>query len=204
MEEKSMPGDGVVTGTGIVDGRVVAAFSQDFTVGGGALGRTHSKKICDMMDYALKTGCPIIGFNDSGGARIQEGFDSLSAYGQVFFRNVLVVGCRAADCDCGRTLRGRGRLFAGVDGFYHHGQRQRQHVYLRTRSDPGCDRREMHNGSNRQHHGPCQHQRQYSFRRRERRGRDPDRPASSHLLAVQQPARSAAPAAAADGPERRS
>ncbi|HUD82793.1 MAG TPA: acyl-CoA carboxylase subunit beta [Candidatus Saccharimonadales bacterium] len=92
MEEKSLPTDGVVTGTGIVDGRNVAAFSQDFTVGGGALGRIHSKKICDLMDYALKTGCPMIGFNDSGGARIQEGIDSLSAYGQVFFRNVLLSG----------------------------------------------------------------------------------------------------------------
>ena len=92
MEEKSMPADGVVTGTGLVDGRVVAAFSQDFTVGGGALGRIHSRKICDIMDYALKVGCPVIGFNDSGGARIQEGFDSLSAYGQVFFRNVLLSG----------------------------------------------------------------------------------------------------------------
>jgi propionyl-CoA carboxylase beta chain len=92
LDEKSMPADGVVTGTGIMDGRVVAAFSQDFTVGGGALGRIHSKKICDLMDYALKTGCPMIGFNDSGGARIQEGFDSLSAYGQVFFRNVLLSG----------------------------------------------------------------------------------------------------------------
>jgi propionyl-CoA carboxylase beta chain len=92
LEEKSFPGDGVVTGTGIVDGKPVAAFSQDFTVSGGSLGRIHSKKICDVMDYALKTGCPIIGFNDSGGARIQEGDDSLSAYGQVFFRNVLVSG----------------------------------------------------------------------------------------------------------------
>jgi propionyl-CoA carboxylase beta chain len=92
LEDKFLPGDGVVTGTGIVDGRVVAAFSQDFTVSGGSLGRIHSKKICDVMDYALKTGCPIIGFNDSGGARIQEGDDSLSAYGQVFFRNVLVSG----------------------------------------------------------------------------------------------------------------
>lgn len=92
LEDKSLAGDGVVTGTGIVDGRVVAAFSQDFTVSGGSLGRIHSKKICDVMDYALKTGCPIIGFNDSGGARIQEGDDSLSAYGQVFFRNVLVSG----------------------------------------------------------------------------------------------------------------
>src|ERR1051325_5419095 len=92
LEKKSMPGDGVVTGTGIVDGRLTAAFSQDFTVSGGSLGRIHSKKICDLMDYALKVGCPVIGFNDSGGARIQEGDDSLSGYGQVFFRNVLISG----------------------------------------------------------------------------------------------------------------
>jgi len=92
MEKKSLPGDGVVTGTGLVDGRLVAAFSQDFTVSGGSLGRIHAKKICGMMEYALKVGCPIIGFNDSGGARIQEGDDSLSGYGQVFFRNVLVSG----------------------------------------------------------------------------------------------------------------
>jgi len=92
LEKKSLPGDGVVTGTGIVDGRLVAAFSQDFTVSGGSLGRIHAKKICDLMDYALKVGCPVIGFNDSGGARIQEGDDSLSGYGRVFFRNVLVSG----------------------------------------------------------------------------------------------------------------
>jgi propionyl-CoA carboxylase beta chain len=92
LESKSLPGDGVVTGTGMVDGRLVAAFSQDFTVSGGSLGRIHAKKICDLMDYALKVGCPLVGFNDSGGARIQEGGHSLSGYGQVFFRNVLVSG----------------------------------------------------------------------------------------------------------------
>ena len=92
MEKKSLPGDGVITGTGIVDGRLVAAFSQDFTVSGGSLGRIHAKKICDLMEYAMKVGCPVIGFNDSGGARIQEGDDSLSGYGQVFFRNVLISG----------------------------------------------------------------------------------------------------------------
>src|SRR5690349_6351094 len=92
LEKKSLPGDGVVTATGMTDGRLVAAFSQDFTVAGGSLGRIHSKKICDLMDYALKVGCPIVGINDSGGARIQEGDDSLSGYGQVFFRNVLLSG----------------------------------------------------------------------------------------------------------------
>ena len=92
MEQKSLPGDGVVTGVGTVDGRLVAAFSQDFTVSGGSLGTIHAKKICDLMNYAMKVGCPILGFNDSGGARIQEGGDSLSGYGQVFFRNVLASG----------------------------------------------------------------------------------------------------------------
>jgi len=92
MASKSMPGDGVVTGTGYVDGRPVAAFSQDFMVGGGALGRMHAKKICDLMHYAQQAGMPIVAINDSGGARIQEGVDSLSGYGQVFFRNVLLSG----------------------------------------------------------------------------------------------------------------
>ncbi|MGF1449660.1 MAG: acyl-CoA carboxylase subunit beta [Opitutales bacterium] len=92
MEKRSMPGDGVVTGTGFVEGRPVAAFSQDFTVGGGALGRIHAKKICDLMDYASEAGIPIVGINDSGGARIQEGVDSLSGYGEVFFKNVYLSG----------------------------------------------------------------------------------------------------------------
>lgn len=92
MAGKLMPGDGVITGVGYVDGRPVAAFSQDFTVGGGALGRIHAKKICDLQDYAVNAGIPLIGINDSGGARIQEGEESLSGYGQVFFRNVLLSG----------------------------------------------------------------------------------------------------------------
>lgn len=92
LEGKPLPGDGVITGIGYVNGRPVAAFSQDFTVGGGALGRIHSKKICDLYDYAMRAGMPVIGINDSGGARIQEGDDSLSGYGQVFFRNVLLSG----------------------------------------------------------------------------------------------------------------
>lgn len=92
MADKELPGDGVITGVGYVDGRPMAAFSQDFTVGGGALGRIHSKKICDLMEYAMQAGMPVVGINDSGGARIQEGDDSLSGYGQVFFRNVLLSG----------------------------------------------------------------------------------------------------------------
>ena len=93
MDKKSMPGDGVITGVGRVGGRPVAAFSQDATVGGGALGQRHAKKICDVMEYALEGGMPIVGVNDSGGARIQEGVESLSGYGQVFYRNVMLSGC---------------------------------------------------------------------------------------------------------------
>lgn len=93
MEGVSLPGDGVVTGIGRVAGRTVAAFSQDATVGGGALGQRHAKKICDVMDFALECGVPLVGINDSGGARIQEAVESLAGYGQVFYRNVMLSGC---------------------------------------------------------------------------------------------------------------
>jgi len=92
MEKKKLPTDGVITGVGLVGKRPIAAFSQDFTVGGGALGRIHARKICDLMDFALQNGMPMVGFNDSGGARIQEGDESLSGYGQVFYRNVQLSG----------------------------------------------------------------------------------------------------------------
>ncbi len=92
IESKAMGGDGVVTGVGYVDGRPAAAFSQDFTVAGGSLGMTHAEKICTVMDYAERTGIPVVGFNDSGGARIQEGVESLSGYGQVFYRNIRLSG----------------------------------------------------------------------------------------------------------------
>ncbi|MEE1939331.1 acyl-CoA carboxylase subunit beta [Streptomyces sp. TRM 70361] len=85
-------GDGVVTGYGTVDGRPVAVFSQDFTVFGGALGEVYGQKITKVMDFALRTGCPVIGINDSGGARIQEGVASLGAYGEIFRRNTLASG----------------------------------------------------------------------------------------------------------------
>lgn len=92
MEKKDLPADGVITGTGHVDGRPVAAFSQDFTVAGGSLGKIHSQKICALMDHAVQAGMPVVAINDSGGARIQEGVDSLSGYGQVFFKNVYLSG----------------------------------------------------------------------------------------------------------------
>lgn len=87
MDKTFIPGEGVVIGHGKVGGRLVYAFSQDFTSIAGTLGEMHARKICKAMDLALKTGAPIIGFNDSGGARIQEGVDSLAGYGDIFFRN---------------------------------------------------------------------------------------------------------------------
>ena len=92
LEKRKMPGDGVVCATGVVDGRQVAAFAQDFTVGGGAVGAVHAKKICDLLDFAIKAGVPVVGICDSGGARIQEGIEALAGYGQIFFRNVLASG----------------------------------------------------------------------------------------------------------------
>jgi len=92
MEKVNIPADGVVTGFGLVNGRPVCAFSQDFTARAGSLGEMHAKKICKVMDLALKVGVPVIGFNDSGGARIQEGVDALSGYGQIFFRNANASG----------------------------------------------------------------------------------------------------------------
>jgi acetyl-CoA carboxylase carboxyltransferase component len=92
IEKVEIPADGVVTGFGQVNGRPVFAFAQDFTSRAGSLGEMHSKKICKVMDLALKAGVPFVGFNDSGGARIQEGVDSLSAYGQIFYRNAVSSG----------------------------------------------------------------------------------------------------------------
>ncbi|MEC9045926.1 MAG: acyl-CoA carboxylase subunit beta [Pseudomonadota bacterium] len=92
MEKEKIPGDGVVTGFGTINGRLCFVFSQDFTVFGGALSEAHAEKICKIMDQAVKVGAPVIGLNDSGGARIQEGVASLGGYAEVFQRNVLASG----------------------------------------------------------------------------------------------------------------
>jgi propionyl-CoA carboxylase beta subunit len=92
MAERKIPGDGVVTGYGTIDGRQVGVFSQDFTVFGGSLSGAFAEKVCKIMDFAAKVGCPVIGINDSGGARIQEGVVSLAGYADIFLRNVLSSG----------------------------------------------------------------------------------------------------------------
>src|SRR5262250_2151862 len=92
IDAHKIPGDGVVTGYGTINGRLVFVFSQDFTVFGGALSEAHAEKICKVMDHAMKVGAPVIGLNDSGGARIQEGVASLGGYAEVFQRNILASG----------------------------------------------------------------------------------------------------------------
>ncbi len=92
MDKKYLPGDGVVTGTGTISGHPICIYAQDFTVAGGSLGIMHARKITKIMDHAMKLGVPIIGINDSGGARIQEGVNSLAGYGEIFYRNTQASG----------------------------------------------------------------------------------------------------------------
>src|SRR5689334_15040181 len=92
LDKQIYPGDGVITGHGLIDGRKVFVFAQDFTVFGGSLSETHAEKICKVMDLAMKVGAPLIGLNDSGGARIQEGVVSLGGYADIFLRNTLLSG----------------------------------------------------------------------------------------------------------------
>ena len=122
MADTSIPGDGVVTGYGTVNGRIVFVFSQDFTVFGGSLSEPHAEKICKIMDHAIKVGAPVIGLNDSGGARIQEGVDSLAGYANVFQRNVMASWGHSADFPDHGSLRRRRGVFARHDRLHLHGQ----------------------------------------------------------------------------------
>src|SRR5437588_9723760 len=92
MDEQIVPGDGVVSGYGRIDGRLTYAFAQEFTVFGGSLSETNAQKVCKVMDLAMKNGAPLVGLNDSGGARIQEGVGSLAGYADIFLRNTLASG----------------------------------------------------------------------------------------------------------------
>ena len=110
MEKQRILGDGVITGYGFVDGRKVFVFSQDFTVFGGSLSESFAEKICKIMDMAMKVGVPVIGLNDSGGARIQEGVVSLGGYADIFLKNTLASGViPQISCIMG-TMCGRGSL----------------------------------------------------------------------------------------------
>ena len=122
MDESKILSDSVVTGWGTIDSRLVYVFSQDFTVFGGSLGEVHATKICKIMDMALKNGAPLIGINDSGGARIQEGVGSLAGYADIFLRNTLCLRRYSPDQRHHGPLRRRRCLFARPDRLYLHGQ----------------------------------------------------------------------------------
>jgi propionyl-CoA carboxylase beta chain len=131
LEKRKMPGDGVVCATGYVDGRPVAAFAQDFTVGGGAVGAIHAKKICDLLDFAIKAGMPVVGINDSGGARIQEGIEGALRIRPDFLPQRARLRRDPADLDHRRPLRRWRRLLARAHRFHHHDAQELQHVHLR-------------------------------------------------------------------------
>ena len=130
QEKKSYPGDGVVTGYGTIDGRLVYVFAQDFTVFGGSLSETMALKICKVMDMAMKMGAPVIGLNDSGGARIQEGINALAGYAEIFQRNI--IRRDPPDLRYSRPLCRRRGLLPRPHRLYHHGQRYQLHVPYRT------------------------------------------------------------------------
>ena len=129
---QKFPGDGVVTGSGTINGRLVYVFAQDFTVFGGSLSERHAQKICKVMDAAMKVGAPVIGLNDCGGARIQEGVASLGGYAEVFQRNVLASGVVPQMSPDHGAVRGRRGLFAGDDRLHLHGE-----GFAATCSSPG-------------------------------------------------------------------
>ena len=140
MDGKELPADGVVTGRGRVEGRLVHVASQDFTVAGGSAGEVHGNKIADTMKSALKTGSPFIFINDSGGARVQEGIGSLAGYARIFYQNVMLSGSGAADFADLRAVRGRRGLQSGADGF-HHSDARCADVHHRSGGDQAGDRR---------------------------------------------------------------
>jgi propionyl-CoA carboxylase beta chain len=120
----------VVTGYGTINGRLVFVFSQDFTVFGGSLSETHAEKICKIMDHAMKVGAPVIGLNDSGGARIQEGVASLAGYADVFQRNVLASGRHPADFGDHGPCAGGAVYSPGHDRLHLHGEGHESYMFV--------------------------------------------------------------------------
>ena len=133
LDEREFLGDGVVTGRATIDGRQVFLFSQDFTVLGGSLGEVFAEKICKVMDLAVRTGSPMIGINDSGGARIQEGVVSLGGYAEIFWRNVQACGVVPQISSDRRAVRGRRRVLARHHRLHDHGREDLADVHHGTR-----------------------------------------------------------------------
>lgn len=131
LAERRYLGDGVVTGWGTIDGRLVYVYAQDFTVLGGSLGEGHARKIVKIMDMAMKNGAPIIGLNDSGGARIQEGVLSLGGYADIFLRNVMLSGVVPQISAILGPCAGGGCLLPCPHGFHFYGPRDQLYVHHR-------------------------------------------------------------------------
>ena len=162
-KQQELPADGVIVGTGFVGGRPVAAFSQDFTVAAGTLGKMHATKIVRAMQTAGHTGMPVVAFNDSGGARIQEAVDALSGYGQVFYQNVLLSGVGTADRGNLRAMRRPRGLLTGADGFRHHDEVARRIVHHWPRGHQGGHRQNGYDGRGRQRIDAFHRQRECAF-----------------------------------------
>jgi propionyl-CoA carboxylase beta chain len=134
LDKQKYISDSVVTGWGTIEGRLAYVFSQDFTVFGGSLGEVHAEKICKIMDMAMKNGAPVIGLNDSGGARIQEGVVALGGYADIFLRNTMASGVIPQISAIMGPLRGRRGLFSCADRFHLHGQE----FFIHVRYWTGC------------------------------------------------------------------
>ena len=171
-DEQRVLGDGVVTGHGTIDGRLVFVYSQDFTVFGGSLSEAYAEKICKIMDLAMKVGAPIVGLNDSGGARIQEGVASLGGYAEIFLRNVLASGVVPQISVILGPCAGRSGLLAGDHRLHRDGRGHELHVRDRAQRRPGRDARGRRRGRARRRGRPHRAQRRRASRGRRRGGGD--------------------------------
>ena len=136
MDKNKIPGDGVVSGYGKIDGRQVFVYAYDFTVYGGSLSASNARKIVKVQQLALKNGAPIIALNDSGGARIQEGIESLSGYANIFYQNTIASGVIPQNLRHSRPLCRRCLLLSGTDRLHLYGKREKSYVRYRT----GCSK----------------------------------------------------------------
>ena len=137
MENNTYSGDGVITGSGKVNNRLVYIYAQDFTVFGGSLSSAHASKIVKVMKLAIQNGAPLIGLNDSGGARIQEGVESLGGYADVFAKRISIGSCTTDFTNYG-TLRWWSCLFSSNDRFYFYGQKYKLYVCDWARCSQNC------------------------------------------------------------------
>jgi hypothetical protein len=198
-QDNKIPGDGVVTGYGMINGRLVFVFSQDFTVFGGALSEAHAEKICKVMDQAMKVGAPVIGLNDSGGARIQEGVASLGGYADVFQRNVMASGVIPQISMIMGPCAGGAVYSPGHDRLHLHGQGQLLHVRDRPRSGEDGDARGSDGRGTGRRGDPHHQERRGRPGLRERRRGAADAAPPLQLPAAEQP-RKAAGAPSGDPP----